>query len=330
MSSNEMENGRTEKFEFRSPQIKVAEISEDERYGRFVVEPLERGFGTTLGNSLRRIMLSSLPGAAVSSVKIKGVLHEFSSIPGVKEDVTEIIMNIKSLEIKNNSATGEPKIAYLEKEGEGVITAGDISVDSDIEILNPDLVIANLSGADAKLDMELTITKGRGYVGADKNKNADLSVDAIAVDSIYTPIERVNLTVENTRVGQVTDYDKLTLDVYTNGTLAPDEAVSLAAKVLSEHLNLFIDLSENAKQAEIMAEQEEDGKEKNLQLSIDDLELSVRSYNCLKRAGINTVEELTNKTSDDMMKVRNLGRKSLEEVIEKLKELGLSFRSENE
>ena len=330
MSSNEMENGRTEKFEFRSPQIKVAEISEDERYGRFVVEPLERGFGTTLGNSLRRIMLSSLPGAAVSSVKIKGVLHEFSSIPGVKEDVTEIIMNIKSLEIKNNSATGGPKIAYIEKEGEGVITAGDISVDSDIEILNPDLVIANLSGADAKLDMELTITKGRGYVGADKNKNADLSVDAIAVDSIYTPIERVNLTVENTRVGQVTDYDKLTLDVYTNGTLAPDEAVSLAAKVLSEHLNLFIDLSENAKQAEIMAEQEEDGKEKNLQLSIDDLELSVRSYNCLKRAGINTVEELTNKTSDDMMKVRNLGRKSLEEVIEKLKELGLSFRSENE
>ena len=330
MSSNEMENGRTEKFEFRSPQIKVAEISEDERYGRFVVEPLERGFGTTLGNSLRRIMLSSLPGAAVSSVKIKGVLHEFSSIPGVKEDVTEIIMNIKSLEIKNNSATGEPKIAYIEKEGEGVITAGDISEDSDIEILNPDLVIANLSGADAKLDMELTITKGRGYVGADKNKNADLSVDAIAVDSIYTPIERVNLTVENTRVGQVTDYDKLTLDVYTNGTLAPDEAVSLAAKVLSEHLNLFIDLSENAKQAEIMAEQEEDGKEKNLQLSIDDLELSVRSYNCLKRAGINTVEELTNKTSDDMMKVRNLGRKSLEEVIEKLKELGLSFRSENE
>ena len=330
MSSNEMENGRTEKFEFRSPQIKVAEISEDERYGRFVVEPLERGFGTTLGNSLRRIMLSSLPGAAVSSVKIKGVLHEFSSIPGVKEDVTEIIMNIKSLEIKNNSATGEPKIAYIEKEGEGVVTAGDISVDSDIEILNPDLVIANLSGADAKLDMELTITKGRGYVGADKNKNADLSVDAIAVDSIYTPIERVNLTVENTRVGQVTDYDKLTLDVYTNGTLAPDEAVSLAAKVLSEHLNLFIDLSENAKQAEIMAEQEEDGKEKNLQLSIDDLELYVRSYNCLKRAGINTVEELTNKTSDDMMKVRNLGRKSLEEVIEKLKELGLSFRSENE
>ena len=317
-------------LQFEKPVYKVTDSVESNFYGKFELEPLERVFGTTLGNALRRIMLSSLPGAAVSSVKIKGVLHEFSSIPGVKEDVTEIIMNIKSLEIKNNSATGEPKIAYIEKEGEGVVTAGDISVDSDIEILNPDLVIANLSGADAKLDMELTITKGRGYVGADKNKNADLSVDAIAVDSIYTPIERVNLTVENTRVGQVTDYDKLTLDVYTNGTLAPDEAVSLAAKVLSEHLNLFIDLSENAKQAEIMAEQEEDGKEKNLQLSIDDLELSVRSYNCLKRAGINTVEELTNKTSDDMMKVRNLGRKSLEEVIEKLKELGLSFRSENE
>lgn len=330
MSGNEMENGKTEKFEFKSPQIKVAEISDDNRYGRFVVEPLERGFGTTLGNSLRRIMLSSLPGAAVSSVKIKGVLHEFSSIPGVKEDVTEIIMNIKSLEIKNNSSSSEPKIAYIEKSGEGVVTAGDISVDSDIEILNKDLVIANLSGPDCKLDMELTITKGRGYVGADKNKSNDLSVDAIAVDSIYTPIERVNLKVENTRVGQITDYDKLTLDVFTNGTLAPDEAVSLAAKVLSEHLNLFIDLSENAKQAEIMAEQEEDGKEKNLQLSIDDLELSVRSYNCLKRAGINTVEELTNKTSEDMMKVRNLGRKSLEEVIEKLKELNLSFRSSEE
>jgi DNA-directed RNA polymerase subunit alpha len=236
--------------------------------------------------------------------------------------------NIKSLEIKNNSASYEPKIAYIEMEGEGVVTAGDISVDSEIEILNPDLVIANLSGADAKLDMELTITKGRGYVGADKNKLGELSVDAIAVDSIYTPVERVNLKVENTRVGQVTDYDKLTLDVFTNGTLAPDEAVSLAAKVMSEHLNLFIDLSENAKQAEIMAEQEEDGVEKNLQLSIDDLELSVRSYNCLKRAGINTVEELTNKTSDEMMKVRNLGRKSLEEVIEKLKELGLSFRTD--
>jgi DNA-directed RNA polymerase subunit alpha len=276
-------------------------------------------------------MLSSLPGAAVSSVKIKGVLHEFSSIPGVKEDVTEIIMNIKSLEIKNNSSTGEAKIAYIEKDGAttDVVYASDISVDSDIEILNPDLVIAHLS-PDSKLDMELTITNGRGYVGADKNKNSDLSVDAIAVDSIYTPIERVNLTVENTRVGQVTDYDKLTLDIYTNGTLAPDEAVSLAAKVLSEHLNLFIDLSENAKRAEIMVDQEEDGTEKNLQLSIDDLELSVRSYNCLKRAGINTVEELTNKTSEDMMKVRNLGRKSLEEVIEKLKELGLSFKTENE
>ena len=326
-----MENGRTEKFEFRSPQIKVAEISEAERYGRFVVEPLERGFGTTLGNSLRRIMLSSLPGAAVSSVKIKGVLHEFSSIPGVKEDVTEIIMNIKSLEIKNNSATGEPKIAYIEKEGEGVVTAGDISVDSDIEILNPDLVIANLNGgADCKLYMELTITKGRGYVSSDKNKTEDTQIGVIAIDSIYTPVERVNLSIENTRVGQITDYDKLTLDVYTNGTLEPDEAVSLAAKVLSEHLNLFIDLSEAAQQADVMIEKPDDAKEKVLEMNIDELELSVRSFNCLKRAGINTVEELTNRTPEDMMKVRNLGRKSLEEVLAKLKELGLQLNQGEE
>ena len=229
-------------FEFEKPRIEIAEISEDNRYGKFIVEPLERGYGTTLGNSLRRIMLSSLPGSAVSYIKIKGVLHEFSSIPGVKEDVTEIIMNIKELAIKNNSSSNEPKQAYIEYVGEGVVTAADIHVDSDIEILNPDLVIATLSGSEARLDMELTITKGRGYVGSDKNKKEDTSIDVIAVDSIYTPVERVNLTVENTRVGQITDYDKLTLDVYTNGTLAPDEAVSLAAKVLSEHLNLFIDL----------------------------------------------------------------------------------------
>ena len=242
-------------FDFEKPKIEIAEISEDKRYGKFVVEPLERGYGTTLGNSLRRIMLSSLPGAAVSQVKIDGVLHEFSSIPGVKEDVTEIIMNIKSLAIKNSSETNEPKTAYIEFEGEGVITAADIHADSDIEILNPDQVIATLSGgADSKFYMELTITKGRGYISADKNKSEDLPIGVLAVDSIYTPVERVNMTVENTRVGQVTDYDKLTLDVYTNGTLAPDEAVSLAAKVLSEHLNLFIDLSENAKTAEIMVE----------------------------------------------------------------------------
>ena len=314
-------------FDFEKPNIEIAEISEDKRYGKFVVEPLERGYGTTLGNSLRRIMLSSLPGAAVSQVKIDGVLHEFSSIPGVKEDVTEIIMNIKSLAIKNYSESNDPKVAYIEFEGEGVITAADIQADADIEIMNPDQVIATLSGgADSKFYMELTITKGHGYVSADKNKKEDLPIGVIAVDSIYTPVERVNLSVENTRVGQITDYDKLTLDVYTNGTIDPDEAVSLAAKVLSEHLNLFIDLSENAKTAEVMVEKEDNEKEKVLEMNIDELELSVRSYNCLKRAGINTVEELCNRTPEDMMKVRNLGRKSLEEVLAKLKELGLQLR----
>ena len=314
-------------FDFERPNSEVAEISEDHQYGKFVVEPLERGYGTTLGNSLRRIMLSSLPGTAVSQIKIEGVLHEFSSIPGVKEDVTEIVMNIKSLAIRNNSMNDEPKTAYIEFNGEGVVHASDIQVDQDLEIMNPDLVIATLSGRDAKLYMELIITNGRGYVGADRNKTDDLPIGVIAVDSIYTPVERVNISVENTRVGQVTDFDKLTMDVFTNGTLAPDEAVSLAAKVLSEHLSLFINLSENAKTAEVMVEKENDEREKVLEMSIDELELSVRSFNCLKRAGINTVEELTSKTPDDMMKVRNLGRKSLEEVLEKLKELGLSLRT---
>ena len=318
-------------FDFEKPNIEIAEISEDKRYGKFVVEPLERGYGTTLGNSLRRIMLSSLPGSAVSQVKIDGVLHEFSSIAGVKEDVTEIIMNIKSLAIKNNSDSNEVKTAYIEFEGEGVITAADIQADPDIEIMNPDQVIAHLSGGtDSKFYMEFTITKGRGYVSADKNKSEDMPVGVIAVDSIYTPVERVNMSIENTRVGQVSDYDKLTLAVYTNGTLAPDEAVSLAAKVLSEHLNLFIDLSENAKTAEIMVEKEDNEKEKVLEMNIDELELSVRSYNCLKRAGINTVEELCNRTPEDMMKVRNLGRKSLEEVLAKLKELGLQLNPSEE
>ena len=318
-------------FDFEKPKIEIAEISDDKRYGRFVVEPLERGYGTTLGNSLRRIMLSSLPGAAVSQVKIDGVLHEFSSIPGVKEDVTEIIMNIKNLAIKNDSATNEPKAAYIEFEGEGVVTAADIQVDQDIEILNPDLVIAHLNGgADSKLYMELTITKGRGYVNAEKNKSSDLPIGVIAVDSIYTPVERVNLTIENTRVGQITDYDKLTLDVFTNGTLAPDEAVSLAAKVLSEHLSLFINLSEVAQQTDVMVEKEDNAQAKVLEMNIDELELSVRSYNCLKRAGINTVEELCSKTPEDMMKVRNLGRKSLEEVLGKLKELGLQLNPSEE
>ena len=318
-------------FDFEKPNIEIAEISEDKKYGRFVVEPLERGYGTTLGNSLRRIMLSSLPGAAVSQVKIEGVLHEFSSIPGVKEDVTEIIMNIKNLAIRNNSASNDPKIAYIEFEGEGVVRASDIQVDSDIEIMNPDLVIANLNGgADSKLYMELTITKGRGYISADKNKSEDTPIGVIAVKSIYTPIERVNLKVENTRVGQITDYDKLTLDVYTNGTIQPDEAVSLAAKVLNEHLSLFIDLSDRGIEAQVMADKPMDPKGKVMDMNIDELELSVRSYNCLKRAGINTVEELCNKTADDMMKVRNLGRKSLEEVLGKLSELGLQLRTGDE
>lgn len=312
-------------FEFEKPKIEIVETSDDNKYGKFVIEPLERGYGITLGNSLRRIMLSSLPGTAVSHVKIKGVLHEFSSIPGVKEDVTEIIMNIKNVVIKNNSDTFEPKQAYIDVVGERVVKAGDIKVDGDIEIVNPDLVIANLSGPDAKLEMELTIVNGRGYVSLDKNKEADAPIDVIAIDSIFTPVERVNLTVQNTRVGQVTDYDKLTLDVYTNGALAPDEAVSLAANLLVEHLKLFVDLSENARLVDVMVESTTDEKEKVLEMNIDELELSVRSYNCLKRAGINTVQELINKTPEDMMKVRNLGRKSLDEVLAKLKELGLAL-----
>ncbi|HUM83668.1 MAG TPA: DNA-directed RNA polymerase subunit alpha [Lachnospiraceae bacterium] len=314
-------------FDFNKPKITVADVSEDKKFGRFVVEPLERGYGTTLGNSLRRIMLSSLPGAAISQVKIDGVLHEFSPIPGVKEDVTEIIMNLKSLAIRNNSETDEPKTAYIEYEGEGVVHASDIQVDSEIEIMNPDQVIATLNGgAGSKLYMEMTITKGRGYVSAEKGKTEDQPIGVISVDAIYTPVERVNMNVENTRVGQQTDFDKLTLDVWTRGTLDPEEAVSLAAKVLSEHLKLFIDLTETAKSAEVMIEKEDNEKEKVLEMNIDELELSVRSYNCLKRAGINTVEELCNKTSDDMMKVRNLGRKSLEEVLAKLKELGLQLK----
>ena len=313
-------------FDFDSPNIEVAEISEDKRYGKFIVEPLERGYGITLGNSLRRIMLASLPGAAVSQVKIDGVLHEFSSIPGVKEDVTEIVMNLKSLAIKNNCETDEVKKAIIDFEGEGVVRASDIQVDQDIEIMNPEQVIATLNGGkDSKLYMEIVISKGRGYISAERNKGEDLPIGVIAVDSIFTPVERVNVTIENTRVGQITDYDKLTLDVFTDATLAPDEAVSLAAKVLSEHLKLFINLSEKKKNAEVMIEKEDDEKEKVLEMSIDELELSVRSYNCLKRAGINTVEELTNRTSEDMMKVRNLGRKSLDEVLAKLKELGLQL-----
>ena len=314
-------------FEFEKPRIEIAEMAQDGTYGRFVVEPLERGYGTTLGNSLRRILLSSLPGSAVSNVKIDGVLHEFSVIPGVKEDVTEIILNLKCLAIKNTSEGNESKVAYIDVEGEGEATAKDIKADSDIEILNPDLHIATLSGGpNSKLYMEITISNGRGYVGADKNKKEDQPIGMLPVDSIFTPVTRVNFLVENTRVGQITDYDKLTLEVWTNGTIAPDDAVSYGAKLLNEHLALFIDLSDNAKNTEILVEKEEGKKEKVLEMSIEELDLSVRSYNCLKRAGINTVEDLACKTEEEMMKVRNLGKKSLEEVLNKIAELGLSLK----
>lgn len=314
-------------FEFEKPRIEIEEMSQESGYGRFVIEPLERGYGTTLGNSLRRILLSSLPGAAISNIKIEGVLHEFSAIPGVKEDVTEIILNLKNVAIKSNSDSNEPKTAYIDASGEGEVTAGDIKADETIEILNPDLHIATLSGgADSKLFIEITINKGRGYVGADKNKKSDQPIGMIPIDSSFTPLRRVNFRVEDTRVGQITDYDKLTLEVWTNGTISPDDAVSLGAKILNEHLNLFIDLSDNAKNAEIIIEKEEGKKEKVLEMSIEELDLSVRSYNCLKRAGINTVEDLANKKEEEMMKVRNLGRKSLEEVLKKMADLGLSLR----
>lgn len=317
---------------FEKPRITTVEMSADHKYGKFVVQPLERGYGLTLGNSLRRILLSSLPGSAVSNVKIDGVLHEFSTIPGVKEDVTEIILNLKNLAIKNNNKdSDEPKMAYIDFVGEGEVTAKDIKVDSDIEIVNPDLHIATLSGgSDSKLFMEITITNGRGYVEASKNKKPDQPIRLIPVDSLYTPVERVNFLVEDTRVGNITDYDKLTFEIWTNGTISPDDAVSLAAKVLSEHLALFIDLSDSAQSVQVMVEQQENKKDKVLELSIEELDLSVRSYNCLKRASINSVQDLANKTEDEMNKVRNLGKKSLDEILKKLDELGLSLRSSDE
>ena len=315
-------------IEIEKPRVECVEMREEDHYGRFVVEPLERGYGTTLGNSLRRILLSSLPGAAVNSIKIDGVLHEFSVIPGVKEDVTEIVLNIKGIAAKLHCDT--PKTVYIEAEGEGVITAGDIKADAEVEILNPDLYIATLN-ADAKLYMEITLSKGRGYVAAEVNReNAQPIIGIIPVDSIYTPVKKVNYKVEPARVGAVTDFDKLTIEVWTNGTLKPNEAISLAAKIMSEHLSLFIDLSADAKNVEIMVEKEESKKEKVLEMTIEELDLSVRSYNCLKRAGINTVEDLANKTEEDMMKVRNLGRKSLEEVMNKLVALNLSLRKEED
>lgn len=312
-------------IEIEKPRVECVEIAEDNTYGKFVVEPLERGYGTTLGNSLRRIMLSSLPGVAVNSVKIDGVLHEFSTIPGVTEDVTEIILNIKKLAVKLHS--DGPKTIYINHEGAGEICARDIKCDSSVEIINGDLHIATLND-DAKLFMEIVIDRGRGYVSADRNKQLlQPIIGVIPVDSIYTPVHKVNYTVENTRVGQITDFDKLVLEIWTNGTIDPHDAVSLAAKVMNEHLNLFIDLSESAKNTEIMKEKEESKKEKVLETTIEELDLSVRSYNCLKRAGINTVQDLTNKSENDMMKVRNLGRKSLEEVIAKLDSMGLCLTS---
>ena len=313
-------------FEFEKPRIEIAEISQDGTYGCFIVEPLERGYGTTLGNSLRRVLLSSLPGAAVSSIKIDGVLHEFSVIPGIKEDVPEIILNLKNLAIKSTGEGNEPRTAYLDMSGAGELCARDIKVDPSVEIMNPDLHIATIAGgAEYKIFAEMTVTKGRGYVPAEKNKLENQPIGVIPVDSLYTPVRRVNYIVDNTRVGQITDYDKLTIEVWTNGTISPDDALSLGAKILNEHLNLFIDLSEASNETEILVEKDDSKKEKVLELSIEDLDLSVRSFNCLKRAGINTVEDLASKTEEDMMKVRNLGRKSLEEVLKKMKDLGLSL-----
>lgn len=318
-------------IEIEKPRIDTEELKSDGTYGKFIIEPLERGYGATLGNSLRRVLLSSLPGVAVNSIKIEGVQHEFSTIPGVKEDVTEIVLNIKGLIAKIHGDA--PKTVFIEAEGEGEVTAGHIKVDSEVEILEPGMHIATLAEG-GRLYMEIVLGKGRGYVSADRNKKdiqeSQVVLGVIPVDSIYTPVLKVNYTVENTRVGQITDYDKLTLEVWTDGTISAKESISLAAKVLNEHLNLFVDLSEEASNAEIMVEKDEKGKEKVLEMTIEELDLSVRSFNCLKRAGINTVEDLINKSEDDMMKVRNLGKKSLEEVIAKLLSLGFNLIPEEE
>lgn len=316
-------------IEIEKPRIETEELTDDGKYGRFVVEPLERGFGNTLGNSLRRVLLSSLEGCAVTSIKINGVLHEFSTIPGVKEDVTEIVLNIKSLVPKLLDSA--PKTVEIAAEGPCEVTAADIKHDAEVEILNPELHIATLAEG-AKLNIEINLDRGRGYVPGERNKliAGNNIIGVLPIDSIYTPVLKVNYTVDNTRVGQITDYDKLTLDVWTNGVINAQEAVSLAAKVLTEHLNLFVNLSDSVTNSEIMVEKDEKGKEKVLEMTIEELDLSVRSFNCLKRAGINTVEDLTNKTTEDMMKVRNLGRKSLEEVEFKLESLGFSLKKEDE
>ena len=311
--------------EIQKPRIECNENAGDESYGKYVVEPLERGYGTTIGNSLRRILLSSLPGTAVTTIKIAGVQHEFSVIPGVKEDVTEIVLNIKGIIAKLYSEGS--KTVYIEAAGEGVVTAGDIKTDSDVEILNPDHPIATL-GPDATLNMELTLSQGRGYVTADRNKPAQTIIGVIPVDSVYTPVRKVNYFVENTRVGDATDYDKLTLEVWTNGTISARDAVSLGARILVDHFTLFTDLSETMGSKATVVEKAEAQRDKVLELTIEELDLSVRSFNCLKRANINTVEDLISKTEDEMMKVRNLGRKSLEEVINKLAMMGLALAND--
>lgn len=312
-------------IEIEKPKIECVDLTD--RYGKLIVEPLERGYGITLGNSLRRILLSSLPGVAITSVNIEGALHEFSTIPGVVEDVTDIILNLKGLLCKLH--TDEPKVVRIEAEGEGEVTAEDVKAGPDVEILNPSLHIATLE-SDGRLFMDITLAKGRGYVSAEQNKSENQAIGVIPVDSNFSPVVKVNYVVEDTRVGQRTDYDRLILEVWTNGTIGPKEATSLAAKIMSEHLGLFIELTETTDDVEIMVEKEEEAKDRLLEMTIEELDLSVRSYNCLKRAGINTVEDLTKKTEEDMMKVRNLGRKSLEEVQQKMAALGLSMRSSRE
>ncbi|MCL2357001.1 MAG: DNA-directed RNA polymerase subunit alpha [Defluviitaleaceae bacterium] len=316
-------------LEIEKPRIETVELK-GSNYAKFVIDQLERGFGTTLGNALRRVLLSSLPGAAVSNIRMDGVLHEFSHLPGVKEDVTEIILNLKNLALRDNSDNNEPKTAVVDASGEGVIRAKDIKLDADVEVLNPDLLIATLGNSDAKLFIEMTVRKGSGYVGADQNKSPDQPIGLIPIDSIFTPVRKVNFSVEPTRVGNVTDYDKLTLEVWTNGTIHPKDAVCLGSRILMEHFNLFVDLSESLKDTEIMIPREESSGDRFREMTIEELDLSVRSYNCLKRAGINTVEDLANKTEEDMMKVRNLGRKSLEEVLKKMSDLGLALQSAEE
>ena len=314
-------------IEFEKPNIECLEINEDSNYAKFVCEPLERGYGVTIGNSLRRILLSSLPGSAITSVKIEGVVHEFSTIPNVVEDVPEIILNLKNVRLK--TFDNEEKMIRIDFKGEGEVTAADIITDSSVEILNPDLHIATVSeGGSLKIDM--TVERGRGYNGAAKNKKPNQDIAVLPIDSIFTPVKKVNYSVENTRVGQMVDFDKLIIEVWTDGSLKADEALSLSAKVMTGHLDIFIDLSEATKNTQVMVEKEESKKEKVLEMSIEDLELSVRSFNCLKRAGISTVEDLANKSEEDMMKVRNLGKKSLDEVTNKLRSLGLDFAKEEE